>query len=108
MTAFALDVAAGEHGVHNKQLAAATEDIVTVKFGDRLVSGLKIILLAAGAEIYYDIDTTVAVAGAPSRVLPNVVGAEAFVDLPGAVGADAKIDIHLISSGTPKYSVVVV
>jgi len=84
--------------VHNKSLAADTEDTVTLA-GDR--DTVEVINLDGAASIYFTVDNSAAtVDGQNTFVIPAAIGS-LEVDVPTA--GDTKV--RLISDGTPTYSV---
>jgi hypothetical protein len=92
-------VAAGERGVHNKTLVAATVDTVTFSEDLREIE----ILSDGAAAVFVTVDGSApTVAGNNTDILP--AGGMTARTLTSAPGGDTAV--KLISSGAPTYSVV--
>jgi hypothetical protein len=95
------NLAAGDKGVYEKALAAATVDTVNVQ--RKGVSRVRIITNGS-ASIFIRTDGTAPTVGAQAAdYLPAVAGA--YVDVPFPSDS-ATGSVKLISVGTPTYSVV--
>lgn len=91
-------IAAGKVAVHDKTLAGSTVDAVNFAEDPGEIE----ILTDGAAALYFTIDgTTPTVSGASTYVLP-AVACSRTIKHPGTQ------PVRLISSGTPKYSVMVV
>lgn len=92
-------VPAGDFGAYEKTLTASTVDTVTFTGADVA----EVAITTDGtAAIYVRFDgTNPTVAGTPCRMVPAIAGV--YLMAPRTAGATV---VKLISSGTPKYSVM--